>query len=55
MMIEWDIHNEGAFIGNYVPFGGKLYSKSIHACFDNNSEGWSKWEHYVDGARKVFG
>jgi len=26
-----------------------------HACFDNNSEGWSKWDHYVDGARKVLG
>ena len=23
--------------------------------FDNDSEGWSKWDHYVDGARKVFG
>ncbi len=55
MMIEWDIHNVGAFIGNYVPFCGKLYSRSIHVCFDNNSEGWSKWDHFIDGARKIFG
>jgi hypothetical protein len=54
MMLEWDIHNEGKFLGNYIPGFGKVYQYSVHACFDNNSEGWSKLKHYIDGAKKAF-
>ena len=55
MMIEWDIHNLGANIGNFFPVKTKLFSSSIHANFDNNSEGWSKCQHYIDGLKKILG
>ncbi|MBQ4333067.1 MAG: RHS repeat-associated core domain-containing protein [Clostridia bacterium] len=55
MMLEWEVHNCGVVLGNLLPILGALYDKSIHTCFENKSEGWTKWDHIQDAIKKIIG
>lgn len=45
MSKEWDYHNWGFFVSNFIPFSNKFFDKGIHVDLDNGSEGFTFWEH----------